>query len=125
MMRCIANRRLYDKAERPDFSKRENRQALLDELAQGFNLSVLTAGFNFSSLSEGNEAGGFDELAKMDDFLINIGLCDLLRDVAKTTKRKREEFYDQYGLRRCRLVGSLKVGHSNRRDVETPQSSAS
>lgn len=96
-----------------EFGRPENLQAFLDRISRMLGLS---------SLAGSNEAETFDGFAKIDNLLINIGLCDLLQDeeTARKTNHKREEFCDAHGLRRYRLIGSVPVGRSTERFVDGP-----
>jgi hypothetical protein len=64
-------------------------------------------------LFEGTEMQIIQNLAKLDNMVIDMGICDLLQDedLRKRTGYSREAYCDDHGLEAYRVIGSNSLGH--------------
>src|SRR5262245_28606771 len=62
----------------------------------------------------------FNGIAKINNVILNMALCDLLQDdkIQRAVGHVRDEFCDARGLKRYRLVVSRELAYASRRALE-------
>lgn len=77
-------------------------------------LASQASGFVDASIFNGSPRQILENLTKLDNILVDMGICDLLQDKEFSTRTgyDRETYCDDHGLKAYQLVGSKALGHS-------------